>query len=393
MKKILLVAPFVSLPGEPCFNRFLYLCYLWSTNYDVTLVTSAFCHPTKTKRERGSKDFQDLPFKLTLLDEPGYKSNVSFSRIYSHDRFHKNFESWLYQELESNSKFDIVYSAFPLIATNITLGKVKKKFGFKFIIDVQDVWPDSIFAALPLLKEFDFLLAPLREKAHRAYGYADGIVAVSKTYLDMAQARNPHTPGFVAYLGSDYQLIESIHPKPLDNSIIRFVYIGTLSHSYDIQTVIKGFGQVRAQFPNAELHIVGDGPERHQLETKSGDGVFFHGYMAYEDMAAFVKACHIAINPIVGNALQSITNKLSDYMAFGLPIISSQKNIEAIELIKARNGYLYEAGSAESFAEIASKTIVENPHQINNKHKPDDIDALFDRRVTYPKITDFIESV
>lgn len=414
MKKMALVAPFISLPGEPNFNRFFYLCRLWAKDYEVTLITSTFCHPTKQLRDRHNEAWQDLPFKWVLLDEPGYRSNVSFARFWSHRIFHQSFQVWLENELArqpaGDFPFDIVYSAFPLISTNLTLGKLRQTFDFKFIIDVQDIWPDSIFSALPFLKQAGFLISALRAKAHQVYGDADGLVAVSKTYLDVALSRRRSpVPSHVAYLGSDYQLIESIEAKALAPGAIRLLYIGALSYSYDMKTVVLGFEMLRAQFDAVELHILGDGPDRTRLEKLSGEGVFYHGYLPYEEMVAFAKACQIAVNPIVGSATQSVTNKLSDYVAFGLPILSSQKNWEAMEIVKAQGGYGFEAGSAESFAIAATQAIrdwqrqntrqnratgqhsASGPVTIPVRHRRQ-IDSLFDRRISYPKITEFIES-
>lgn len=412
LRSILLVAPYVSLPGEPNFNRFLSLCYLWAPKYSVTLVTSSFCHWTKEPRRREHEALADLPFKLVLIDEPGYQKNVSVARYLSHRTFHKAFKRWLLNEYSRGASFDLVYSAFPLISTNLTLGSLKHQLRYKFVIDVQDIWPDSIFSAVPLLAKAGFLLAPLRKNAHRAYGYADGLVAVSETYLQVARSHCANTMGQVTYLGSDYQLIESIPAKALDPRTLRMVYLGTLSHSYDVETVIRGFVQLdfiqlAAQLPQpferVELHILGDGPNREKLEKIVSEAavgnIVFHGYLPYKTMAAFVKSCHFFINPIVGSATQSVTNKLSDYIAFGLPIISSQNNWEAMELVNARGGYRFEAGLPESFAAITAQalTAYESTHKEdkagNGERGRDRLDTLFDRRTAYPKITEFIERV
>ena len=421
MQNILVVAPYVSLPGEPTFNRFLYLCYQWAKAYNVTLVTSSFCHFTKQQRDRNSPQLANLPFELVLIDEPGYRKNVSPARILSHRAFHRAFKIWFRRQFigsaelglkpgmkGARSPYDVVFSAFPLISTNLTIGKLKRQFNYKFVIDVQDIWPDSIFAVLPVLKKVDFLLAPLRNKAHKAYSYADGLVAVSETYLQVARRLCPQTAGFVTYLGSDYQLIESIAPQPLPADKVRLVYLGTLSRSYDLATVIQGFNQLSADFGAAELHILGDGPERERLEAIAGDRVFFHGYLPYEEMVAFVKACDFFVNSIARSATQSITNKLSDYMALGLPILSSQQNPEAKALIQKRGGYFFEPGSSESFTQAAAQALSARTPALTAastsgtalgrsdsavRRVPDSIDFLFDRRIAYPKMTEFVEKI
>ena len=441
LNKLLIVAPFVSLPGEPCFNRFLSLSYLWAQDYDVTLVTSTFFHMEKRQRGRNSQVLANLPFNLVLIDEPGYRSNVSFARFWSHRIFHKNFKRWLIKTLEQGTCFDLIYSAFPLISTNLTLGELKTQQSsqqpYKLVIDVQDIWPDSIFSAIPFLKTADFLISPLRAKACKAYSYADALVAVSKTYLDVALSHSPTTPSLVAYLGADYATIESIEPDARSPGKIKLFYLGTLSHSYDMETVIRGFSCLHFN-DNVELHILGDGPDREKLEAlaqtcvktqthkntiaDSANNIFFHGYLPYKEAIAFTKSCHIAINPIVSSATQSITNKLSDYIALGHPIISSQRNWEAMEIIKSQGGYLFKAGSKQSFAAAAQQAIQNCQKQSTqslafNSHTPIDkeatcgslangavmpasktkrrsqLDRLFDRRIAYPKITALLEKI
>ncbi len=43
-KHILLVAPYVTFPDEMGMNRFIYLANLLADEFDVTLVTSRYCH-------------------------------------------------------------------------------------------------------------------------------------------------------------------------------------------------------------------------------------------------------------------------------------------------------------------------------------------------------------
>ena len=50
-KHILLVAPYVTFPDEMGMNRFIYLANLLADEFDVTLVTSKYCHFLKKHRE------------------------------------------------------------------------------------------------------------------------------------------------------------------------------------------------------------------------------------------------------------------------------------------------------------------------------------------------------
>lgn len=54
-KNILLVAPYVTFPDEPGANRFIAIAKLLSKKYNVTLVTSRFCHILKSHRQSNKK--------------------------------------------------------------------------------------------------------------------------------------------------------------------------------------------------------------------------------------------------------------------------------------------------------------------------------------------------
>lgn len=383
MKNVLLVAPFCSLPGEPYFNRFLYLAEFLSSSTRVKLVTSRFRHFDKKQRQVAIKN---LPFEVCLIDEPGYRENVSLARIYSHWKFSKNFAVWLDAEL-ADKNYDVVYSAFPLIETNILLGKRKRKHGFRLIIDVQDVWPESISGALPFVGKIPLGALPFSRKANSAYRMADHLIAVSETYLDRARIANKSATGRVIYIGSDAEKMRSIAAEHLDPGKTHFVYLGSLGHSYDLLTVVRGFEKIYQAFPNYEFHILGDGPLKNELQNIAPPSVIFYGFLSYEKMISIAKGAHYLINPIKAAAMQSITNKLSDYILLQKPIISSQKNVEAVKLLEKTPSMYYEAGNVDSFVKVVSGLTQRKDVLISS-----DILDLFDRKLSYEYVREIIGS-
>lgn len=213
---ITIVAPYCSLPSEPYFNRFWYLAERLSQSHDVLLITSRFRHYDKSfRRPEDAEAASQDRLKVMLLEESGYGKNVSLERVASHYRFVKNFEQWLKNCRPGEQ--DIVYSAYPLIATNLLLGKHKARLGYKLIVDVQDVWPESFSSVVPFLKKVPHKLLPFASRANRAYRCADALIAVSQTYLDRAKEANPNVPGETVYIGTDFAAIappRDSAPKP-----------------------------------------------------------------------------------------------------------------------------------------------------------------------------------
>ncbi|MEZ9539115.1 glycosyltransferase [Shewanella sp. 10N.286.51.B8] len=379
--KILIVAPFCSLPNEPSFNRFLYIAELLSNSYEVTLLTSNFRHFDKCFRDKELPG--NLNYKIQYINEVGYKKNVSLSRLYSHKVFSVNFDKWF----QKNNEFDLVYSAFPLIETNLILSKYKSKFGFKLIVDVQDVWPESICSAFPLLDLLPERFLPFTKKANCAYASADALIAVSKTYLDRAASVNSKAAGDVVYIGSDFNIIAKSVPKEKEEDKFILSYIGTLSHSYDVETVILAVNELVTQNYPIEFHIFGCGPFEDKLKSLAGKSVFFNGFINLDELFSFLKSSDVAVNAIKKAAKQSITNKLSDFMSLGIPILNSQTNPEVQEVLNTVCHANYEAGNIQD-AKLRIVELYNSRKSLMFRPNTD-----FDRSIGYQRILNIVEGL
>ena len=94
-KKLVVIANFTRLPWENGNSRFPYIINLIDKEkFDVELITSRFFHVEK--RHRKDSAFADnLDYKITLINEPGYKKNVSIKRFLSHKIFANNVKKYL----------------------------------------------------------------------------------------------------------------------------------------------------------------------------------------------------------------------------------------------------------------------------------------------------------
>ena len=387
-KQILIVAPYVTFPDEPGANRFVAIARVLSKKYDVTLVTSGFCHILKSHRgERASLD----GINVILLDEPGYKVNVGFGRLKSHHEFCKNFQRFM---LKNPCKYDLVYSAYPLIKTNYILGKLKEKLGFKLIMDIQDIWPESIFGPIPLLSNYfgKLILSPITNYANYTYAHADALVAVSETYMNRADVNHlDNQYKEVVYIGADNLYFNSKTNKSDQKKMIA-TYIGTMAGSYDLETIVRASTLCHDQ---VEIQFIGTGPHEERLKklnSELGGYVKFNGIMPYDHAMEKLKYSDIAINPIHLTAQQSITNKLSDYFCSGLPILSCQENLEVQKLLAVGGGMHYKSGNPDDLAQklillAKDRAELNRMSAINKKIAQD----CFLREKSYMKIMDLVD--
>lgn len=151
---ILLIAHFCSDFDGKGNNRFNYLADFFAYNgFGVELVTSDFSHNKKLKREKAVSE--DLNYKVTFIEEPIYKKNVSVKRFYSHHVMAKNLKKYL----ELRKKPSVIYCAVPSLDIAVTAAKYAKENNIKFIIDVQDLWPEGFQMVfnVPIVSDIFFL--------------------------------------------------------------------------------------------------------------------------------------------------------------------------------------------------------------------------------------------
>ena len=400
MKRIVIIDHFSKAPDEPGNNRFIYLGeLLCNYGFTVEIITTTFAHLKKRQRNIEGRLYDRLPYKYTMLPEPGYSRNVCLKRFYSHYIFGKNLSKYL----ESMPKPDAVIAAVPSLDVGTAAGNYCSKHHIPFVIDIQDLWPEAfkLVLKIPIFSDLAFL--PMTLQANRFYSQADRVVAVSETYLQRGLKSNQKDQnGLCVYLGTDLgsfdQDKENISVnKP--NGELWIAYVGTLGHSYNLEIVFDALNQLPEHLKdNVVFHIFGDGPylERFQVYARTCKvRSVFHGRMTYPVMVANLCKSDIAVNPIVKGAAQSIINKHADYAAAGLPVVNTQECQEYRNLLDS-----YECGincEVDSVNQVTKslQELIENPKKrkqmgANSRHMAEE---RFDRRNTYQQIVKVIESL
>lgn len=396
---ILIIAHFLQTPSEKGNSRFNYIANILGKDdkLNVELITTNFSHKYKRHRNIENEKIDKLNYKLTMLEEPGYKKNVSLRRFYSHFVFSKNLKKYL-QNI--NEKPDVIYCSVPSLDVAKEAARFAKKENIRFIIDVQDLWPEAFKMVFNIPIISDIIFYPLKNKANYIYKSADDIVAVSKTYVDRACKVNRQAKKkCVVFLGTDLEEFDSFRKENEKNKTnkIKLVYIGTLGHSYDIKCVIDSIEILKNKYEkDVEFIIIGGGPlkeefEQYNIEKKTD--CKFLGRLPYAEMVSKLCLCDIAVNPIKGNSAASIINKVGDYAAAGLPVINTQESEEYRELVEKYDiGFNCENGNSEDIAKRINELIENRELMIikgnNNRRLAEE---KFNRKITYQKIINLIK--
>ncbi|MBR6832664.1 MAG: glycosyltransferase family 4 protein [Fibrobacter sp.] len=390
MKDVVIIANFVAgLQGRDN-NRFSYLATLLSRECKVELVASNFNHGEKKKRD----SVADYPFKVTLLDEPGYSKNVCFKRFWSHYVWGRNVISYL----KKRKKPDVIYCAVPSLTAPARVSDYCKKEKIRFIIDIQDLWPEAFMMVfdVPFMKKVFF--SPFTYLANKIYRNADEIVAVSKTYVSRAVNVNKTVNAtHTVFLGTNLDVFDDFarkNKKEFDSSEIKLAYCGTLGSSYDLTSVFAAMRKLESVgVTNIRFIVMGDGPRKKEfIASAQGLKVDFLGRLPYDQMCGILNSCDISVNPIRSKAAQSIINKHADYAAAGIPVINTQECIEYREMIKSYNmGFNCKNEDSDDMAEKI-KILVENDEMRKKMGANSRLCAekWFDRKKTYCELVDLI---
>lgn len=390
---IVIIANYTMDFSESDNGRFSYLAKLLSVDNKVELVTSEFYHITKRNRVYHSES-NVLPFKVTFLKEPGYPRNVCLKRFWSHYIWGKNVEEYI----KLREKPDVIYCAVPSLTGPNRIAKYCEKNKIRFVIDIQDLWPEAfqVVVNIPIVSRIGFL--PFKILANGIYKRADAICAVSNTYVNRALEVNKKCKdGTTVFLGTE---LKTFDRYAAENPILEkkageiwLAYCGTLGSSYDLTCVFDAL-EILAD-NRVRFIVMGDGPQREEFESyakKRNIRVEFVGFLQYHQMCSLLRACDIAVNPIVHMAAQSIINKHADYAASGLPVLNTQECKEYCQLVDDyKMGFNCNNNDANDLANKLKRLVVDKKLRVQmgiNARKC--VEERFDRRNSYSKIINIV---
>lgn len=156
--------------------------------------------------------------------------------------------------------------------------------------------------------------------------------------------------------------------KPMDKDLCRrelnlnkdgkyLLFVGNLVPWQGVDDVIKAIPSILETIPETELLIVGDGPQRNELEKLArtlglSEAISFTGFVSYDSVPTYMGASEICFAPkkVLGSGYSPL--KLYEYMACGRPVIASR--VEGFQLLEEGAGLLFEPGNVE---ELASKSV------------------------------------
>gem|GEM_PF-3363532 len=265
---------------------------------------------------------------------------------------------------------------------------LKRQPGCRVTVDVMDLWPETFTRLIPGGSSVRslvgrILFASKFRKARRGYREADGVSAVSQGCLNLIKQTAPDQKAHLCYVGGE--LIQprkqSVHPsnqkispsgfRSLSPPTARFIYVGAMTSTYDVDTIIEASKLLKSEGLNFEIIFAGSRVSEDHLKEKVAalgleDTVQFFGFLNQSELQAALLSADVRLNTIMPGTFITMPHKLSEYLCAGLAVIY-RKEGEADALLQSNEaGTFYMAQDVKALAN-AVRPHIKSPEKLEEE--------------------------
>lgn len=386
--RVWLLNPYGPIPGEGWRDyRFTLMARaLAERGHEVTWFTATFAHQSKQRRAAGWERREvSERFAIELVPTPSYSRNISFARLWFEHVFARRVD----KRGRSLSRPDAILAADPPQFCGAAGRRLARHHRAAFVTDCFDLWPELFVAAAPSSLRWLVSMAAipfriLRRRNLRATSLAIAVAESYRIVLEREGARRTVT----IPIGIDVAAFAPHGHRAAEK--LALVYAGSLGEHYDLDTLLD----VVATMPEVTLTIAGRGPAEERLRQRAASltNVTFAGAVDVAKLSELYAGADIGLAPYRAGSTVALPTKLFDYLAAGLPVITSLDSEVSTLIDEAGAGVRYKAGDAGSLR--AAIVALSDPARREPMATAARALAMrFDARALYAQFAEAIESL
>ncbi|MFQ3611828.1 MAG: glycosyltransferase family 4 protein [Fimbriimonadales bacterium] len=259
---------------------------------------------------------------------PPTKSVFSFFREFTYCWF----QTWrLARRVYKERGFDVIHTCNPP-DTFWVIGRWYKRKGVKFVFDQHDLCPELFESRF---QRKGILYKGLLWLEQQTYRTADGVIAPNESYRRVAIERGGIAPDRITIVRSGplASRFQRVAPEPdlKQGKPYMGVYLGVMGAQDGVDYLLRAIHHVVHELKRTDILfvLIGGGDMYPDLVQLSKDlqiesQVHFTGRIPDEDLLRYFSTADIALAPDPINPLNDVStmNKVIEYMAIGLPIVS-----------------------------------------------------------------------
>jgi len=272
-----------------------------------------------------------------------------------------------------------------------------------FVLEVRDLWPDSIVQLGQLQSRS--LIGLLEALETGLYRSAAGIVVNSRAFIQHIADRGiPRERIELVYNGIDPELFR---PRPPNEALLReqglegrsvVSYIGTLGLAHGLMTIVEAAERLRGD-PTLAFALIGEGADRGRIEDEVAarglDNVFLAGLRPRAEIPDWIGSSAIALVmlrdlPVFETVIPS---KLFEFWAQETAIVLAAPEGECRRLVEQGNSGLTIAPEDPEALEAAILEILANPEAARERARRgrEQVEASFLRDDLARQMIGFLE--
>ncbi|WP_370632729.1 glycosyltransferase family 4 protein [Halobacillus sp. Nhm2S1] len=249
--------------------------------------------------------------------------------------------------LGRREKYDYIYTTSPPIFVAVVGLIAKIRFKAKLILEIRDLWPDSLKGVGVF--NYPFIIRYFRRIEKLLYKRADEIVVNSKGFIDHIKNEQTGAGEKITYVPNGARNYEFM--KPLYNpSGFKAIYAGNLGLAQDNEILLLLAEKLKSR--NVELTIMGYGYHsqhlKEEIKARSLDNVTFVHPVTRAECFELIAEHQVGIVTLVDKEVFKtvLPGKIIDYMTCGVPIVGSVDGF-AKDIIEANEaGFVSETKQA-----------------------------------------------
>ncbi|MBX0357744.1 glycosyltransferase family 4 protein [Halobacillus sp. Nhm2S1] len=348
-KKILLISqnfyPEIGSAGNRMKNIYL---MLKKEGYEIDVLTTDPTYPNRNFYEDES-----------FWDDQQLNETEDVTRVKIQNRkYSRSFMNRLLYYLEMaikmigivlgrREKYDYIYTTSPPIFVAVVGLIAKIRFKAKLILEIRDLWPDSLKGVGVF--NYPFIIRYFRRIEKLLYKRADEIVVNSKGFIDHIKNEQTGAGEKITYVPNGARNYEFM--KPLYNpSGFKAIYAGNLGLAQDNEILLLLAEKLKSR--NVELTIMGYGYHsqhlKEEIKARSLDNVTFVHPVTRAECFELIAEHQVGIVTLVDKEVFKtvLPGKIIDYMTCGVPIVGSVDGF-AKDIIEANEaGFVSETKQA-----------------------------------------------
>lgn len=400
----------VPISGNTRLFRYGKICRLLAKRGHVaTQWASTFDHFSKQQRAPGDCIFEvEKGYRVQLVYGSPYKKHVSYARIRSQREVAKNFERRAVKSMPP----DVIVVSIPTLELATSVLDYAEKRKIPVIVDIRDLWPDVFLTAFPNWAKQ--LVRPLflvyERQARDICRRATLLAGVSDAYLTWGlkkakRSRASHEKAvYLAYQKSvvtkqeRQRILQELDSKGiLQKRVLRCCFFGMLGRSAGLRSIADlATYLIRRGHGDIEFVLCGTGPRENELRkmTQGVPNIKYLGWQDSAEIACLMERSDIGLAIYQEGVLQSIPNKPVEYLAGGLPVLTTLRGELETLLTRYNCGKVLPPNDIESMGKwLIHCKLNDQMMSYKNQQARQLYSKYFDATKVYEEFIDEIERV